>query len=109
MITVAFVYLVILIRNMHRNGTEDEVVGKSSAAGAAFLLCILVGLSAPVSVKADTSTEIPDYNDYVKTVTAVTTVCPAVKPTISRRPMTEFSGSEHMPVCIVTTAGNSAG
>ena len=68
MITVAFVYLVILIRNMHRNGNEDEVVGKSSAAGAAFLLCILVGLSAPVSVKADTSTEIPDYNDYVKTV-----------------------------------------
>ncbi len=68
MLTIAAVYLVIMIRNIRRNKNNEEIKSRSSIAGAAIVLCILLGLSAPVKVKADTSAELPDYNDYVKTV-----------------------------------------
>ena len=68
MLTIAAVYLTILIRRWRRARKNEKAMEQSRVAGAAFVLFMLCGLMAPVNAKADTSAEIPDYNDYVKTV-----------------------------------------
>ena len=71
-LTIAAVYLVILLRRYYRNRKKDGTVNDGKAAGAAgtvALLIISLGISmlAPARVKAAASAT-TDYNDYVQSV-----------------------------------------
>ncbi len=66
-LTIAAVYIVILIR---RESKDNKIVSHVGNAGAAFLLCLLLGLSFHTTVRADDSAAsyTTDYNDYVQSV-----------------------------------------
>ena len=66
-LTIAAVYIVILIR---RESKDNKIVSHVGNAGAAFLLCLLLGLSFHTTVRADDSSVsyTTDYNDYVQSV-----------------------------------------
>ncbi len=70
LLTIAAVYIVILIKRQHDNGNNEKTVDVAGSAGAVILLSLMMGLSFASPVKADSTsvTEIADYNDYVQTV-----------------------------------------
>ena len=69
-LTIAAVYIVILIRRWRRKHDEDKATLKgnaSTAAGLIFLSFSLV-LAVPAKAEAATIKETTDYNDYVQSV-----------------------------------------
>ena len=69
-ITVAVVYLVIVLRRIRKNQKNSESIGRGGAAGTLAMLALSMGLSLLVSVRADAAkqSESIDYNDYVQSV-----------------------------------------
>lgn len=69
-LTIAAVYLVIVLRSIRKNQKGGEIVGKASGAGVSAMLLMALGLSlfVPVNVSAASRSESIDYNDYVQTV-----------------------------------------
>ena len=65
-VTIAIVYLVILIRRWSGNHSDTEIVHRSGTA--AVILALALGLSVSYSAKAAVSAEPTDYNDYVQSV-----------------------------------------
>ncbi len=70
MITIAAVYLVVIIRRMHANDKENKEITSGHATGIVALLCFSLGLSllSPLNAHAAATHESVDYNDYVQTV-----------------------------------------
>ncbi len=68
MLTIIAVCLIIWVNKMRHNRNNDKALNKNAIASAVFALCLFCGLATPQNVKADSSTDIVDYNDYVKTV-----------------------------------------
>ena len=66
-LTIAAVYIVILIR---RESKDNKIVSHVGNAGAAFLLCLLMWLSFHTDVRAEdgSAADTTDYNDYVQSV-----------------------------------------
>ena len=69
-LTIAAVYLLILMRRFRRSSTGSEQVKEKGAAALALFLCASIGMSviSPVGAQAAASHENPDYNDYVQSV-----------------------------------------
>ncbi|MBR6307495.1 MAG: HD domain-containing protein [Lachnospiraceae bacterium] len=69
-ITIAAVYIAILIRRAKKNSDNDKRISQGNAASAISVLIISIGLALaiPFKAQASTYTEIPDYNDYVQSV-----------------------------------------
>ncbi len=67
-LTVAAVYIVILIRRTNNNRDDVNTLTHSGTKKTAAILALslILGLSLPVSLRA--ATDAPDYNDYVQTV-----------------------------------------
>ena len=67
-LTIALVYLLILIRRSRRN--EDKALRQGSTAAGGLILCLILGLSfsSPVRAEDDAPAETTDYNDYVQSV-----------------------------------------
>ena len=68
MLTIIAVCLIIWVNKMRHNRNNDKALNKNAIASAVFAICLFCGLATPQNVKADSSTDIVDYNDYVKTV-----------------------------------------
>ena len=68
-ITIAAVYLVILVRRWRNSRRSAWTVRRGGTASAAVILCLAMGLSlsSPAEAAA-TATEPVDYNDYVQSV-----------------------------------------
>ncbi len=88
-LTVAAVYIVLLIKKRRENRENEKLTGLGGAGKAALILCLSLGLGSFMQVKAlaetepsgtgggasyadgaaaDFSSEAPDYNDYVQSV-----------------------------------------
>ncbi|MCR5268160.1 MAG: HD domain-containing protein, partial [Lachnospiraceae bacterium] len=69
-LTVAAVYLIILIRHANKEEKKEKAKRKRVGGIATILICSLgLGLCMPETAKAAvTQAETPDYNDYVQTV-----------------------------------------
>ena len=70
-LTVAAVYVVILVRRWNRNNRSDKMLRSKGATAAVILIMSLVsGLMMPAAVQAETAsnTATQDYNDYVQSV-----------------------------------------
>ncbi len=70
-LTVAAVYIVILLRRWNKNRNDENKVihGNAPQSAAAFLLMLGLGLAfSKDALAAGTVVEAPDYNDYVQTV-----------------------------------------
>ena len=67
-LTIAAVYIVILIRRIHRSRSAEETLKHDAEVASLALLCVLIGFSSPVSASAAASAETTDYNDYVQSV-----------------------------------------
>ena len=70
LITIAAVYIVILIRRIYKNDAEEKVVSRGSEMGTAILLFLVAGLAFSVTARAEDGTafESRDYNDYVQSI-----------------------------------------
>ncbi len=74
LLTIAAVYVLIIIRRINSDRLEKEKKINGNISGHAFVIFIAAslffGLSANVYAKqeTDTAVETPDYNDYVQTV-----------------------------------------
>ncbi len=70
LITIAAVYIVILIRRILKNDTEVKVVSRGSEMGTAIIVFLIAGLAFSVTAKAADGSAIDsiDYNDYVQSV-----------------------------------------
>lgn len=70
MITIAAVYLVVVIRRIHDSDKENKEITSGNATGIVALLCFSLGLSllSPINAHAAATHESVDYNDYVQTV-----------------------------------------
>ncbi len=73
-LTIALVYILIIIRRMNADRIEDEKKMQGNAAGRAVIFLASIGLAfgmasrAEAASQSDTSSETSDYNDYVQTV-----------------------------------------
>ena len=68
-LTIAAVYIVILIQRFHRNGdTGPMQQSSSSKAATVVFLSLCLSLSFPLCTDAATLSDSPDYNDYVQSV-----------------------------------------
>ena len=69
-ITIAAVYLVILVRRWRNSRRSAWTVRRGGTASAAVILCLTMGLSlsSPAEAAAAAATEPVDYNDYVQSV-----------------------------------------
>ena len=69
-ITIAAVYITILIRRMQRNRKYEKRISQGNGASAVSLLILSVGLALLIPFKAQASSQIesPDYNDYVQSI-----------------------------------------
>ena len=69
-LTIAAVYLVIVLRRMRKNQNSGEIMRQGGAAGASALLAVVLGstLLFPIRADAATQSEAIDYNDYVQSV-----------------------------------------
>ena len=68
-LTIAAVYLVILIRRWQRGQKKDKKIRRGSAAAAVLILCLsFVGVSASGKAEEVSPVETKDYNDYVQSV-----------------------------------------
>ncbi len=71
-LTIAAVYIVILIRRIKSNNSKDKVQqsGRKAASAVTVILCLSMGLplTAPLMADAAGTGETPDYNDYVQSV-----------------------------------------
>ena len=69
-ITIAAVYVTILIRRFHKSQSEDKALRQGTAGTTAIILILSMGLSlfSPVKVQAASQTESVDYNDYVQSI-----------------------------------------
>ena len=70
LITIAAVYLVILLRRMRKNQKLGQAMGQGGTTGAATILALATVLSLLSPAKADAATQTTsiDYNDYVQTI-----------------------------------------
>ena len=70
LITIAAVYLVILLRRMRKSQKLSKAMGQGSATRATMILALAAALSMLAPMKADAATKSStiDYNDYVQTV-----------------------------------------
>lgn len=67
-ITIAVVYIVILIRRQRHNQEERDAVIKGTSAGAVLILCLSLGFSTPVRADDGVTYESTDYNDFVQSI-----------------------------------------
>ncbi len=72
-ITIAAVYVVILIKHSLENSKLNKALVKAGHTGAAGILCLSLGLSAlcfsmPVKAEEGSAADSTDYNDYVQSV-----------------------------------------
>ena len=70
-LTVAAVYIVIVLRNFHKSHDDTGTAQHDDSTGAAALIIILALGScfcAPVRAEAATAVETVDYNDYIQNV-----------------------------------------
>ena len=69
-LTIAAVYIVILLRRLRRNHNTDKAVHQSSSTEAALLLFVSFSLlmAFPMKSMAATGSESVDYNDYVQSI-----------------------------------------
>jgi len=67
-ITIAAVYLVVLIRRWHSSHEGGGTVRRAGAAAAVLILCLSAGASAPARAEDGAAPETVDYNDYVQNV-----------------------------------------
>ena len=69
-ITIAAVYIVILIRRAKKNSDNEKRMSQGNAATALSVLIVSIGLalSIPFKAHANAYAELPDYNDYVQSV-----------------------------------------
>ena len=76
MLTIAAVYLVILIRRQYKNHRKNKLqqagnsaqTGNTTQAASALILTIALALLASVDTNAAASGDTTDYNDYVQSV-----------------------------------------
>ena len=67
-LTLAAVYVVILIRRWRRSHDHEKKVRQGTAAAAALILCLSLGVSQPARAEEAESVDTKDYNDYVQSV-----------------------------------------
>ena len=69
-ITIAAVYITILIRRAQRNREDEKRMSQGKAASAVSVLILSIGLALclPLESMANSHAESPDYNDYVQTI-----------------------------------------
>ncbi|MBR6380762.1 MAG: HD domain-containing protein, partial [Lachnospiraceae bacterium] len=67
-LTIAAVYIVIMIRRIQKNRNREEVIRQGNAAGAALCLLLAFSLLIPMRSRAAASGETTDYNDYVQSI-----------------------------------------
>ena len=69
-LTIAAVYLLILIRRFNHTVDSDNVIKRNPTSHAALLLLLSFGVSmlAPMKVQAAPTNEVTDYNDYVQSI-----------------------------------------
>ncbi|MBR6255855.1 MAG: HD domain-containing protein [Lachnospiraceae bacterium] len=69
-LTIAAVYIVILLRKLRSGSESKKTVHKSGTAATAAFLCLTFAapLLSPLTAEAGSSTDSPDYNDYVQSV-----------------------------------------
>ncbi|MBR6186371.1 MAG: HD domain-containing protein [Clostridia bacterium] len=68
LVTIAVVYLLILIRRWRVSAREHKAIRQKGAAAAVLILCLSVGLCASVKAEDGAEIETKDYNDYVQSV-----------------------------------------
>ncbi|MBQ6128189.1 MAG: HD domain protein, partial [Lachnospiraceae bacterium] len=69
-ITVATVYLFILIGKWNKRRDSESMMrlGNTKGTAAIMALTLAIGLSFPSSAQADTASDTPDYNDFVQSI-----------------------------------------
>ncbi len=71
-LTIAAVYIVILLRRWNKNRNKEKALLQGTAGAAALILLLSFGLGFSLTIPARAETtreaEAPDYNDYVQTV-----------------------------------------
>lgn len=69
-ITVATVYLFILIGKWNKRRDSESMMrlGNTKGTAAIIALTLAIGLSFPSSAQADTASDTPDYNDFVQSI-----------------------------------------
>ncbi len=70
-LTIGAVYVVILLRQVKKANDGDKAIQQGgSAASGLILLCLSLGVSLliPVKAQAERRSEVTDYNDYVQSV-----------------------------------------
>ncbi len=70
-LTIAAVYLAILIKRTADEEETDKKIRQGTAAGTALILAAALGMSMPVTARAEddaASVAAPDYNDYVQSI-----------------------------------------
>lgn len=70
-ITIAAVYLVIILRRLQKNAKSEIALRRGISTGSALILCVATGLSlfsVPVKAERAGKSETEDYNDYVQSV-----------------------------------------
>ena len=70
LLTVAAVYVIVLLRRMSRNEKKNRLFGQGKAAGTVTVLVLSLGMSLLTPIRADAAkkSETIDYNDYVQTI-----------------------------------------
>ncbi len=68
-LTIAAVYLVVLIRRLQGLGNANKAISQAGTVGTATILCLSLLLASPFSVKAtNKAADAIDYNDYVQSI-----------------------------------------
>ena len=67
-LTIAAVYIVILIQRIRRDDSSDVTVNKEKAAGTVVFLALTLSMLMSADAKAAVSGGTTDYNDYVQSV-----------------------------------------
>ncbi len=67
-LTIAAVYIVILLNRLQHNKEESDAIRKGATTGLALLLCLSACLSVPVRAEDGISDDSVDYNDYVQSI-----------------------------------------
>ncbi|MBR5766830.1 MAG: HD domain-containing protein [Lachnospiraceae bacterium] len=69
-LTIALVYLIVILRRMKHSHNDDRSIRSGSNVSAVIILFLTLGASLfmPARVNAATAVETPDYNDYVQSV-----------------------------------------
>ncbi len=68
-LTIAAVYLIVLIKRL-QSGSTEKIMNGSRAAGTAMIAFLVLSMSMPISARAEehSSAEAVDYNDYVQSI-----------------------------------------